>query len=159
MFNQIIAGILSFLLMIFPWSGTLLSLYQSASFPGEKVVIQNIVDAINARDIDAIEAMFSLDTKQNTANLRGNIGALIDAVDGEIISETQHSGYASDESGTGKAISRRSWARRLKTAMQTYILDISWTIVNTSAPREVGLNSLTLSDTQGNILVTTYHPK
>jgi len=160
MFNQIIAGILSFLLWIFPWSGTLLSLYQSASFPGESVVTKNIVDAINAGDIDAIEAMFSPDRKQTMDDLPGHIGALIDAIGGEVIEiRFNGAGYSSSESGTGRAYNYRSWARYLDTETETYILDIGWMITNSSAPREVGLGSLHLSDLQGNILAHTYYPK
>ena len=160
MFAKIILSILAFLLTIFPNSRTLLTQQQSWSFPGKSVVSQNIVDAINAGDTDALMDMMSLDTKQNMEDLRGHVEELMNAIDGEIIEgKLGGGGYSSSESGTGQAIRKESWEWEIKTATSSYELDIYWIIVHSHAPQEVGLCSLSLYDSENNLLVTTYHTK
>lgn len=61
--TKIIISILSVLLIFFPFSGTLQAAYQNLTFPGDDVIISNIIDAIESNDINALEEMFSENKK------------------------------------------------------------------------------------------------
>ena len=80
-----IVSVLTFLLAIFPSCGMLLTPYQSLTFPGEKVITEDVMHAIQTKDVVALEGMISPTRKKAMEDLSGNIGALIDAINGEII--------------------------------------------------------------------------
>jgi len=158
--KKLILGILAFLLTIFPGCGMLLTPYQSLTFPGEAIVTDDIMNAIVTRDIATLENMVSSDRKQTMEDLPGNIGKLIDTIEGEI-TDYQRSGvgYNYDKSEFGTRINRRNWDVVIETTTQSYTLIITWTVVNNRAPEEVGMRSISLLDLEGNELATTYVPK
>jgi len=141
-----IIGILSFLLAIFPSCGLLLAPYQSLTFPGEEVITEEIMNAIDSKDIAALEAMMSSKLKQSVKDLRGEIGAITAAIDGKIVDYSWNGATIYDEANFGKRISRRTWEIKFDTAAKSYSLYISWVIVDNRTPDEVGMYSMILLD-------------
>ena len=79
--------------------------------------------------------------------------------DGKIIEYSSSGTSDYDKSDYGTQISRRSWKIIFNTASESYRLDITWIVVNNREPEEVGMHSMSLSDSEGNLLATTYVPK
>ena len=157
--NTLIIKVLAFLLTIFPSCGMLLTPYQSLMFPGEAIVTENIMNAFKTRDVAALEAMMSPESEKTMEDLPGNIGAIIDAIDGEITRYSRSGSYGYDEADFGIRISRTSWSLVIITATESYWLSISWVVINNRAPEKVGMSNLSLLDANGNELATTYHPR
>jgi hypothetical protein len=137
----------------------LLAPYQSMTFPGEGIVTDNIMTAIEAKDITTLTAMISLERQKTMEDLPGNIGKLIDSIDGEIIGYDWFGSSIFDESNLGKRVSRRTWDIRIETTTGSYRLGTGWVVINNRAPNEVGMLSMSLFDSEGILLATTYVPK
>lgn len=152
--KKFIISILAFLLTIFPRCGMLLAQYQSLTFPGEAVVSDKIIDAINEYDIDALAAMMSEESKKAIEDLPGRIEIFIDTIDGEIISyEFGGGGYEKDIFDYAKHYSLKSWELIVETDEEkSYAINITWIIVNDNVPEEVGMTCMTLGDTDHNLL-------
>ncbi len=148
--TKIIISILSVLLIFFPFSGTLQSAYQSLTFPGDDVIISNIIDAINSEDIDAFEEMFSDDKKKNHESLSVELQNMFNQIEGEIINVNYilGDGSESSKSGVGYVEKLCSWKFEIVTTTNKYILFAGWTIVDTLEPKNVGLSSLKLMDSE-----------
>ena len=82
--TNFIIKVLVFLLMLFPNSAYLQGQYQLTIFD-TRTTVNSIMDAIETRDINVLEAMMCNNIKQNVDDLPGEIGVLIDTIDGEII--------------------------------------------------------------------------
>lgn len=141
-----IISILAFLLTIFPSCGMLLAPYQSMTFPGEKAITEDIMNAISTSDVAALEDMISQARKKSMTDLSGNINTLIDAIDGEIIDFSWHPAGGSDTSNFWTRISQTTWDIEIKTTIKTYWLIIGWVVVNNRAPEEVGMSHMRLID-------------
>ena len=150
--TKILIGILSFLLWIFPKSGILLAPYQSLTFPGEKVISERIINAIETRNIDALEAMMSKNLRKSVTNLSGEISMLVDLIDGEITNYSWRGSSSSDESNLGARISRKSWTIEFNTTTDSYRMNIGWVLVNNRRPEEVGMYFMILRDSDRNLL-------
>jgi hypothetical protein len=155
--NSFFISILVFLLTIFPGCGFLQSAYQSATFPGVQVVMDNIVTAVEARNVKVLEDMMCPYIKKSIPKLSDEIDKLFTAIDGEIIESNWHSTSAYDSSINGQT-SRKSFAIECKTASIVYLISLTWVVVNTNAPEEVGLRSFTLMDSENNVLSSIYVP-
>jgi hypothetical protein len=153
-----IISILAFLLTIFPSCGMLLAPYQSLTFPGEKAITEEIMAAIEAKNIAAIEDMMSLKIKRNVNDLPGKIDKLIEAIDGKIIVYSRSGGGGNDVKDYGTRISRTSWSITIETANESYWLSMSWVVVNNRAPEEVGMSGVSLLDSEGNELAAIFVP-
>ena len=147
-----IISVLAFLLTIFPGCGMLQAPYQSLTFPGEKVATEEIMSAIEARDVAALMDMVSPGTKRKYENIPRNVGALIDVIDGEIVEFNWHPIGGFDESNYGKLISRKDWDITFETATKSYILVVAWEIINNREPERVGLGNMALFDSENNLL-------
>jgi len=141
-----IISILAFLLTVFPSCGMLLAPYQSLTFPGERAITIEIMDAIGARDIAALEAMLSSTIRKKAQNLPSEIGELIDAIDGEVTEYGWHPAGGSDTSNFGTRISRTTWDIEIQTTTKSYELIVGWVVVNNRKPEEVGMSTLRLID-------------
>lgn len=157
--KNFIISILAFLLSLFPSCGTLLAPYQSLTYPGQIVVTDNIMNAIETGDATALEAMMSMSSKENLEDLPGSISTIINSIDGEIVEYSSLGTSDYDKSNYGSQISRRSWKILFNTAIESYRLDVTWIVVNNREPEEVGMSNMSLSDSEGNLLATTYVPK
>lgn len=149
--TKIIISILSFLLIFFPFSGTLQSAYQNLTFPGQDVIISNIIDAVESNDTDALEEMFSENQKNSIPQLSNKLESLVEMIDGEIIDAKQiiGVGHESVESGMGYAKKHKNWWIEFKTTKDTYYLLVGWNCVDTLNPKNVGLHTLALMDSEG----------
>ena len=96
---KIISAIIAFLLVLFPNSESLLGAQQQASFPGEKAVAKQIVEAIKDKDIDALIDMYC-DAAKSTGEV--TIENLINSLEGNIKSGGLH-GYDSSDHGSQKS--------------------------------------------------------
>lgn len=148
--TKIIISIVSVLLILFPFSGTLRSVYQNMTFPGRDVIISDIIDAVKSEDIEALEKMFSDNKKEEIENLSEKLQTMIELIDGEIINAEFLAGLGgeSSESGMGYAVHSYSWEIEFETSKSSYILLVSWVKTDTLEPENVGLVSFKLLDTE-----------
>lgn len=148
--TKIITSILSFLLIFFPFSGTLQSTYQNLIFPGQDVIISNIIDAVKSENIDAFEEMFSDDKKENHESLSVELQNMFNQIEGEIISVDYVLGTHSESSTSGMGYVKKmcSWEFEIETTTNRYLLIAGWIIVDTLEPQNVGLSSLKLMDSE-----------
>jgi len=146
MFTKMILSILAFLLLIFPNSVNLRADYQKRTFNMDASV-SAVMDAIKAKDIDVLEAMMCKNIKQNVSDLRGEIGKLIDAIDGDIVSVSPWSrAYTSSTIDAKKQLFLQSIDLVFVTPEKEYKLGIMWGIVDTATPEERGIRSIALAD-------------
>ena len=145
--SKIIAGIISFILFIFPNCKSALAYQQNASFNKDQVVIE-IMDAVTTRDIEALQAMMCKNIKTNVPNLSVKIGELIDAIDGEILEFTPRTinAYYSN-SDSGKQISQIRLAMDIEAPTKNYLLSVMWEYVHNFSPDELGIRVINLYDT------------
>ncbi len=156
--TNIIISIVAFLLTIFPFSQTLLATHQQLSFQGNQVISQNIVEAINSNDIQAIEDMLSEERKQNMSDPKKSISEFLQSFDGEIV-EIGHisGGSESAESGSGYVYKVRDWRIEIETSQGERWLYVTWVIADTINPEHVGMCGMTFYDTEHNLLAELYY--
>ena len=148
--TKILIGILSVLVILFPFSSFLVGTYQQLSFPGKYEITDEIIDAVKTNDIDAIEKMLSKETKKNMDNPKEKIAEFLQKIEGEIINAEYYEGIGEhDESGGGYVYSTRSWWIKFETTKDTYYLIVGWTRADTRKPKNVGLYVLSLMDSEG----------
>ena len=138
---KIISAIIAFLLVLFPNSESLLGAQQQASFPGEKAVAKQIVEAIKDKDIDALIDMYCDAAKSTGEVTIENLDNLINSLDGNIKSGGLH-GYDSSDHGSQK--SHRQLKIKIETDKEDYIIYASWIVTDTEQPERVGLIQLTI---------------
>lgn len=144
--TKILATIIAFLLILFPDSGTLLIYQWQLAFPGEKVVAEDIIDAIKNKDVDTLINMYSESAKSTGEVTKENLENFINAINGDII-ESKYNGYdSSDKIAYGSGISTRQIKIKINTSEDTYNIFVSWVIVDTENPENVGLIQLSLFD-------------
>ena len=148
--TKIIISILSVLLIFFPFSQTLQAFYQNLTYPGQDVIIANVINAVENKDINAFEEMFSENKKDNIEQLPDKLQSMFNLIDGEIVN-VEHclgDGSESSKSGVGYVKKTCSWKFEIATTTNKYILIVSWIIVDTLRPQNVGLGSLKLMDSE-----------
>ncbi len=156
--TKIIIGIVSFLLVLFPFSSTLLATHQQLTYPGVQIISDNIINAIKSDDIQAIKDMLSEERKQNMDDPEKSISEFIKYIDGEIVDVRQVGGGGeSSESGAGYVYKVKTWTLEVKTTQNTYRLSPTWIIADTRIPENVGMSGMVLSDTDYNILANLYY--
>lgn len=83
--------------------------------------------------------------KKKVPNLSDEIGKLIDAIDGDIISYNWSPSGGYDESRNGKQVKQESWSYYINTSTGLYYLGITWEIANNFAPEETGIRRFGVS--------------
>jgi hypothetical protein len=167
MIRNIIASILAFLLMLFPNWGGLQSMYLMQIFDLD-IITSNIMNAIETRNVSAFEDMMCQNIKDNVADLPGEIGALIDAIDEKVTEYKRTGPGAYEETKNGKRIIQRFWDINFKTSAADYKLMIVWEAANNFAIEETGIravvllkitppNNTTLADVRATEGVSTWH--
>ena len=141
---KILLSIVMFLIMLFPDSGTLLIYQQQLSFPGEKAVAEEIIDAIKDRDSEALIDMYSEVAKNTGEITTGNIERFFEFFEGDIIYGDYLYADGGDHIAYGSGESHRKMKITLETNNEKYTLFASWAIVDTENPEKVGLVQLTL---------------
>lgn len=156
--TKIIISIVSFLLVLFPFSSTLLATQQQLSFPGDQEITSDIVDAIKLNDIQAIEEMLSKEAKQRMGDPQKTIREFLQNIDNEIVGVRQIGGGGeSSESGAGYVYKVKTWTIEVETTQKTYLLSPTWIIADTRSPQRVGMSSMLLTDTEHNFLGELYN--
>lgn len=151
--TKIIISIVSVLLILFPFSSTLLGTYQQLTFPGVQEITDDIIDAVKSNDIAAIEEMLSEETKQNMEDPQKKISEFLQIIDGEVIDARQgHGGGGESNNGAGYVYIVETWKIEVKTSQSTYWIWATWVIADTRTPEEVGLAGMTVTDTSYNLL-------
>ena len=151
---KFLISLLAFLLMLFPHSTSLLSISQQIT-NNPNVVAPKMVNAIETRDVAALEEFMCLNIKHNVGNLPEKIGELIDSIDGNIIETTwKHSGGGYSETrDNGKVINQSGVEILITTSAGTYVAGVWWETINTFQPEETGIRNITLLDPDGNKLI------
>ena len=153
--KNFIIKVLVFLLTLFPSSEFLLANYQNATYPGPTIITESVMNALKTDDVATLEAMMNTYNKENIEDLHGKISAFIKVIDGEIIEYTLGGGYDKDYSG----YSLRSWGENIITDTESYYLIITWIVVNTRSPEKVGLSSITIFNSNNNLLAEVCAPQ
>jgi hypothetical protein len=153
--NTFIAGLLAFLMLLFPHCTYLQQQYQQLSFSWEATA-NSIVNAVDGKDIVALEAMMCLNIKENTTDLPNKIGELIDAIDGDILSFTWDTiGGFEASHGIGKQLRQKILRIFITTTEGVYYLGVMWEYYNSFQPAEMGIRNISVADhgTTGEIFV------
>jgi len=107
--------------------------------------VTKVMNAIKARDIAALEAMMCLNIKQNIEDLPGEIGELIDAIDGKITEYTWSRGGGTEMSDRdGRLMDQDDSGIKFETTGGVYGLHITWEVANNYAPEETGIRVISL---------------
>lgn len=155
--TKIVVIILSILLTFFPNSVSLLGAYQDATYPGEKVVTERVIEAVENGDVEAIEEMMSQYVKSNNATLSEDIKRLMSTMEGNIKEAYWYAGaHDSIIKNYDLYESYGTWVIKFETDKSDYKLHVTWIRANTDKPEMVGLSSLSLSDMEYNILAEVY---
>jgi len=143
--TNIILSILTFLLMLFP-NCTRLQVEYRTRIVARDVTAGNIVRAMNERDIDALEAMMCLNIKQNTGDLPGKIGEMLDMINGEISDYSwERAGGDTITDGKGHRINQNYLVIDIITATEQYLLVIVLETYNNLEPKEMGIRCIDLA--------------
>lgn len=155
--TKILISILSVLVILFPFSSFIVGTYQQLTFPGVQEITNDIIDAVKSNDIEAIEEMFSKETKNNLKDPAKEIGDFLQTIDSEIIDAKYHSEIGQeDRSGAGYVYSFRGWRIKFNTTECTYFVQVNWIRADTKSPQRVGMSSLLLYDADGNRIADIY---
>jgi len=139
MFSRIIAAILAFFALLFP------GLQKTKPLDNE-VVANTVISALKTNDIAALEALMCKNIKQNVPDLRGEIGRLLDTIDGEEFEFSWgKSGGYSESSGRGKSISQNYLDIHIQNSTKHYLLIIVLETYNSFAPEEMGIRYISVA--------------
>lgn len=152
LYSKFIIGLLTFLLMLFPNSGSLQYNYLIQT-NHTNIAAPKIINAIKEKDVDALEALMCQNIKENVSNLPEEIGKLMDSIDGEIINSSwENIGNYDAKHGDDGAILQVNLVIYLTTSTDTYRLGIMWETANSFAKEEAGIRNIGLSE-DGHTLV------
>ncbi len=157
--KKVFLYIISFLMMIFPNSVSLQGSYQGMMYPGRATVTRNIVEAVKERDAEAIENMLSEYTKSKSDgdDVSLKVQEVLAFIEGEIVKGDWDIGtYDSFKKDYDEYLSSEGWIIKLETTKAVYYLNISWIRVDTNMPEKVGMEGMTLYDSERNLLAGIY---
>lgn len=144
--KKVVLEIVVFLLVLFPKSTGLISMYQQITNTST-IAAEKITAAFESKDVDALEELMCLNIKENVEDLRGKIGQMYNSIDGEIIEITVNMlGGSYDETHErGKSISQRGINIFITTTTGYYFVCICWEYINTFQPEETGIRNIGIS--------------
>lgn len=155
--TKLIALIVSVLLTFFPDSAFLECKAQELAFPGTDKACEMIAKYIKKNDVDSIYDLFCEADKLSNENLNEQIQKIIDSIDGKILkAERGAGGSQSDYANKGVYQSKRDFVLEVNTTNETYRIYIFWVTVDTESPEKVGLSSLTMYDSERNLVAEAY---
>ncbi len=155
--TKLIALIVSVLLTFFPDSSFLECKSQELAFPGNETVCKQIAKHIKNNDVESIYNLFCEKDKLSNENLNEQIQKIIDSIDGKILkAERGAGGSQSDYANKGVYQSKRDFVLEVNTTNETYRIYIFWVTVDTESPEKVGLSSLTMYDSERNLVAEAY---
>jgi len=139
MFTKIIAGVLSFLLWIFPLS-SLLGGWQARLAFDRNAVMDQIATCVAARDVVTLESMMRPWFKTNIPDLTDKLNQFFDAIDGDIVNVNKGT---SQGSGNSQGIYYEELRFGIYTTDETnphYYLWISYDVSNSKNKNDVGIS-------------------
>ena len=139
MFDRIWSWILTILIFFFP------SLNRYSPALDWKAATNTVLTAIQNRDIDTIESFMCKNIKDNTSDLRGEIGRLIDLIDGTITSKSTEFYDDFSVASGGKTIMQATANSQIYTTAGEYGFDIIWEYYNNFSFAERGIREIRLS--------------
>lgn len=155
--TKLIALIVSVLLTFFPDSAFLECKAQELAFPGTDKACEMIAKYIKKNDVESIYNLFCEEDKLSNENLNEQIQKIIDSIDGKILkAERGAGGSQSDYANKGVYQSKRDFVLKVNTENETYRIYIFWVTVDTESPEKVGLSSLTMYDSDRNLVAEAY---
>ena len=155
--TKIIAFIISLLLTFFPDNAFLECKAQELAFPGNNAACEMIAKYIKKNDVESIYNLFCEADKLEKENLKEQIQELINSIDGMIIkTERGGGGNQSDYANNGVYQSQRSFVLEISTINEKYRIYIFWITVDTESPEKVGIGSLTMYDSERNLIAEAY---
>ena len=146
--KNFIISFLAFLLTLSPHSTSLLSINQQIT-NNTNVAAPKIINAIETRDVAALEAMMCLNIKQNVENLHGKIGDMLDLIEGDITDalwENRGGSYEGHQND-GRTIIQGGISIYITTTTGTYAVGVWWEDANNFAREETGIRNIGLSQT------------
>lgn len=158
-----IVSLISVIIAIFASSCMLDLEFEDTSIESEtEQMIQNILDAVEAQDRDALKALFSENAKKNT-DLDAGIDYLFDYVQGEDILytgetwEEMPAGHTSTNKSEGKRRAKVERYTRFMVDEEPYIIFIIFSPIDEFTPDDVGLNALRI--TRDAYMIENYYEK
>ena len=148
MIRRIYIALIAFLLTLFPWSPSLIAKQQRIDYPGRDKVFEIIIEAFDTKDVESVYALFSLEVKEKTPDLREQISNFLNYLDKSEITETRGGGVGGghDLSNYGIRETYRSDSIALLTGNKgRFLLFTEYWIVNNVEPEKVGLDSVRLT--------------
>ena len=140
MFQQIIAAVLSFLLLIMPWSNGLLNLQNRLTFD-EAATWNEVLRCLEDRDIPALESMMRPWFNENMPDLTDQLNGIFDAIDGDVTKvEISPAIYSSN--GDGVSSVRKAFV--IYTTGLIHNLRVDYDVTNNRDAKDVGLSLLRL---------------
>lgn len=144
--GRMIALFFSVLLVLFPNSKNLTVLRQERDNRME-IWAPKIVEAIETKDVAALEDMMCLNIKQNTKNLPKEIQNFYDSIEGDILDIYWEPGLGSSYSESqqdGRQIVQYDFDVRITTTKTKYTAGIWWESVNNFQPEETKIRNIGL---------------
>ena len=142
---KILITMLTFLSMLFPNSKGLVGLRQQfENTPSRCMPI--IVEAVKEKDVQTVEGYMCKNIRDNKEDLAGEIQALYDCIEGDIVEigwKYGNAGY-SESQQDGRAIMQESIDIDIKTTVDTYTIGIIWEKINNFQPEETGIRNFTI---------------
>ena len=120
------------------------------------IAVPKIIEAITARDIDALEAMMCLNIRQNVDNLSEKIGDMIGSIDREIIETTRKKGTDisySERREDGRSMVQSGFTIFFTTTTGTFRVGGIWETANNFAPEELGIRHIAVTNPDGIVLL------
>ncbi len=149
LFNTVIAriliAILTFLSVVFPNNKGLTSTRQQYENSSSKWA-PIIMEAVKEKDVKTVESLMCKNIKDNTKDLSGEIQALYDCIEGDIVSiDWQYrGGDYSETHRDGKSISQVCFEIIINTTVDEYSIGITWETVNNFQPDETKIRNMGL---------------
>jgi len=137
-FERIYLFIFALLLSIFP------SMDRYSPALDVNQAVADVMSAVQAHDIDAIEAFMCKNIKDNTEDLHGEIEKLIDAIEGEITNISSTSSNVFYVSSGGKTIYQDLSVSDVNTSTGKYQINITWEPYNNFSIEERGIRQIAL---------------
>ncbi|MGI6249491.1 MAG: DUF5104 domain-containing protein [Acutalibacteraceae bacterium] len=144
-FQRFLTLITAFLMLLFPPNSGIEQYKQLLETNSASIGAAKIIEAVKAKDAEALEELMCQNIKDNVNNLSEEVDELINSIDGEIIESSYRimNDYRETRPGR-KAVYQVGVDICLKTPANTYYLCMVWETANTFAVEETGIRGIVL---------------
>jgi len=152
LYSKFYIGLMAFLLMLFPTSGSLQYLHLQQTNSAD-IAVPKIISAIKEKNVDALEELMCQNIKDNVNDLPEEIGKLMDSIKGEITdSSWKNMGSYNGKRDDGRKIIQANLDIYLTTSEANYKLLLVWEVANSFAKEEAGIRAIVLLIPHGSTL-------